>query len=55
MAKYPFKTKAESERDVGDCAATRCKSQSTIIHLSTPLCDRHWALVSAEPEAAVQQ
>lgn len=54
MAKYPFKTKAEGERDVRVCAATRCKSPSAIIHLGTPLCDRHWGLTAVVP-VAVQQ
>lgn len=51
---YPFRTKPEAERAGDVCAATRCKSPGTIIHLGTPLCERHWLLAAAEP-AAVQQ
>ncbi len=51
---YPFRTKPEQDPAGEACAATRCKSASAIIHLGTPLCDRHWGLAAAEP-AAVQQ
>lgn len=51
---YPFRlreTAAGEPRPTDRCAASRCESASGIIHLGTPLCDRHWGLAAAEPES----
>lgn len=40
--KYPFRIRLPKFWIEGGCAVVKCRRQSDVVHLDTPLCDRHW-------------